>query len=268
MLINLLLVLCLNANHALDESGQVCRRPADGLNNDIYHAPSVFGLLCATACGKKVLFFRSVCSQLICKLRADQGRIALFYNGVHSMDCVRLFLTEHVDPKQYATWDTAFHSMTHRCAFWVNGFSTLGRGPCFLSVKESCMTFVLAYAALYVLLTVTGRVFLRQATVAKSSHSVPSSRDLAWKAKHSFKICPFRSWKGHRFAFSPSFLGSGSGWIVGGCTLASRTRLLFSFSLQFGSVGVAGIYLDCFLSRVHSSVFLRVFRDFFFPFFT
>ena len=103
MLINLLLVLYLNANHALDESGQVCHRPADGLNNDISHAPSVFGLLCATACGKKVLFFRSVCSQLICKLSADQGRIALFYNGVHSMDCVRLFLTEHVDPKQFAT---------------------------------------------------------------------------------------------------------------------------------------------------------------------
>ena len=150
------------------------------------------------------------------------------------------------------------------------------------------MTFVLAYAALYVLLTVTGRVSLRQATVAKSSHSVPSSRDLAWKAKHSFKICPFRSWKGHRFAFSPSFLGSGSGWIVGDCTLALRIRLLFSFSLQFGSVGVAGIRLlvartfrlffyPCLIlydfrkdvkSRVHSSVFLRVFRDFFFPFFT
>ena len=76
---------------ALDESRQVCRRSADGLN-DICHAPSVLGLLCAAACGKKVLFFRSVCSQFIHKLSADQGRIALFiYNGVYSTECMQLF---------------------------------------------------------------------------------------------------------------------------------------------------------------------------------
>ena len=126
MLINLLLVLCLNANHALDESGQVCRRPADGLKNDICHAPSVFGLLCATACGKRVLFFRSVCSQLICKLSADQGRIALFYNGVHSMDCVRLSLLNtltqssllHETPPSIA-WHIDVHFESMASPLWV-----------------------------------------------------------------------------------------------------------------------------------------------------
>ena len=46
-------------------------------------------------------------------------------------------------------------------------------GPCSPSVKESWMKFVLAYAALYVLLTVSGRVSLRQVAVAKSCCKKP-----------------------------------------------------------------------------------------------
>ena len=46
-------------------------------------------------------------------------------------------------------------------------------GPRSLSVKESWMTSVLAYAVLYVLLTVSGRVSLRQVAIAKSGCKKP-----------------------------------------------------------------------------------------------
>ena len=158
---------------ALDESRQVCRRSAEGLNDDICHAPSALDLLCAPACGKKVLFFKSVCSQFIRKLSADQGRIALFiYDGIHSTDCMRLFLNTstsssllHETPPSIALHvDVYFESM-------ASPLRVRGR-PCSLSVK-SWMTFGLAYAALYVLLTVTDRVSLRQAAVAKSGCKKP-----------------------------------------------------------------------------------------------
>ena len=160
---------------ALDESGQVCCRPADGLNNDICHAPCVFGLLCATACGKKVLFFRSICSQLFASsvLIRDEllcSSIMAYTRwtacGFSLLNTLTQSSLLHETPPSIA-WHIDVHFESMASPLWIGGLV--------FSVKESCMTFVLAYAALYVLLTVTGCVSLLPAAVAKSSCKKPFS---------------------------------------------------------------------------------------------